>query len=442
VKAPLLRAFLASFVGLAALALPAFGATPAAPRVLAVEFENDVNPVTADYVNDAIERANDENYDAVVILLDTHGGLASSMEQIYKKELERTDVPVIVYVSPEGAKAASAGVWIGQAADILAMAPQTNIGSSTPINVGGEDIQEDLRRKVVNDAAASLREITAEHRRNAEWAEQAVRKASNLGAREALEQDVIDVVAPTLPVLLERIDGRKTIPKGLVLDTAGAEIERVEMSFWKRILDTIIDPNIILILMSIGVLGITVELFNPGLIFPGTVGAISLIVGLFGLQVLPISWAGLLLMLLSAAFFSAELFVASHGALTLAGAVSFVIGALMLFEPAGESYEVSLVVVLAIAGTLAALFGLAFAKALQARRAKPQTGADELAERIGIVRQTLDPEGLVFVNGELWRARSAGGAIHVGDAVQVEGVDGELVLEVSRVGEPVPAGTS
>jgi membrane-bound serine protease (ClpP class) len=276
-------------------------------RVLAVEFDNDVNPVTADFVIDGIERANDENYDAVVILLDTHGGLASSMEDIYKKELERTDVPVIVYVSPEGAKAASAGVWIGQAADILAMAPQTNIGSSTPVSVGGEDIQEDLRRKVVNDAAASLREITREHGRNDRWADRAVRRASNLGAKEALKQNVIDVVAPTLRALLDQIDGRRTVPKGLVLNTAGAQIETVEMSFWQRILDTIIDPNLILILMSVGVLGITVELFNPGLIFPGTVGAISLIVGLFGLQVLPISWAGLLLMLLAAAFFTAEL---------------------------------------------------------------------------------------------------------------------------------------
>jgi membrane-bound serine protease (ClpP class) len=178
------------------------------------------------------------------------------------------------------------------------------------------------------------------------------------------------------------------------------------------------------------------------LIFPGTVGAISLIIGLFGLQVLPISGAGLLLMLLAAGFFAAELFVPSHGALTLAGAVSFVLGSLMLFEPAGESYEVSLWVVLAIAGTLAALFGLAFAKALQARRAKPQTGADELAERIGTVRQTLDPEGLVFVHGELWRARSADGPIHAGETVRVERVDDGLVLEVTRTEQPVAAGTS
>jgi membrane-bound serine protease (ClpP class) len=440
VKAPLLRAFLASLVGVAALALPAFGATPAAPRVLAVEFENDVNPVTADYVTDAIERANDENYDAVVILLDTPGGLASSMKDIYQAELA-SRTPVIAYVSPDGARAASAGVWIVQAADVAAMALSTNLGSSTPVAAGGGEIPSDLRRKAINDAAKSLRALAETHGRNGDWAERAVRKADNLTAQEALDKNVIDVLAPTLPRLLDQIDGRRTKPDGKVLHTADARIDRVEMSLWKRILDTIIDPNIILLLMSIGVLGITVELFNPGLIFPGTVGAISLIVGLFGLQVLPISWAGLLLMLLAATFFTAELFVVSHGALTLAGAVSFVIGALMLFEPAGETYEVSIWVVLAIAATLAGLFGLAFAKALQARLAKPQTGADELAERIGIVRQTLDPEGFVFVNGELWRARSVGGPIDIGDAVQVERVD-ELVLEVSRVAEPVPAGTS
>jgi membrane-bound serine protease (ClpP class) len=439
VKSALLRAFLASLVALSVFVLTAGTASAQAPRVLAVEFDNDVNPVTADFVIDAINQANDENYDAVVILLDTHGGLASSMEDIYKKELERTDVPVIVYVSPEGAKAASAGVWIGQAGDILAMAPQTNIGSSTPISVGGEDIQEDLRRKVVNDAAASLREITREHGRNERWADLAVRRASNLGASEALKRNVIDVVAPTLPALLDQIDGRKTVPKGLVLNTAGAQVETVEMSLWQRILDTIIDPNLILILMSLGVLGITVELFNPGLIFPGTVGAICLIIGLFGLQVLPISWAGLLLMLLAAAFFTAELFVVSHGALSLAGAASFVLGSLLLFEPAGDSYEVSIWVVLAIAGTLMALVGLAFTKALQARRAKPQTGADELADQIGVVRQTLDPEGSVFVNGELWRAHTVDGPIAAGETVRVDRVEDGLVLEVSRAEQTVPA---
>jgi membrane-bound serine protease (ClpP class) len=440
VKSRFLRAFFALLVGTAALGLSAASAQTSAPRVLAVEFKNDVNPVTADYVMDEIERANDDGFDAVVILLDTPGGLANAMKDIYQAELA-SRTPVITYVSPDGARAASAGVWIVQAADLAAMAPSTNLGSSTPVAAGGGEIPSDLRRKAINDAAKSLRALAETHGRNGDWAEQAVRKADNLTAQEALEKNVIDEVAPTLPALLEKIDGRRTKPDGKVLDTAGARIERVEMSLWKRILDTIIDPNIILLLMSIGVLGITVELLNPGLIFPGTVGAISLIVGLFGLQVLPISWAGLLLMLLAAGFFTAELFVPSHGALTLAGAVSFVLGSLLLFDPAGDAYEVSVPVVLAIAGTLAALFGVAFAKALQARRAKPQTGADELANRIGVVRQTLDPEGFVFVNGELWRARAANGHIPVGETVRVARVDDGLVLEVERAEEPLAAET-
>jgi membrane-bound serine protease (ClpP class) len=433
VKSLFLRALLLSVAALAFLAGPAGAATP---RVLAVEFENDVNPVTADYVTSQIDRANDEHYNAVVILLDTPGGLSSAMKDIYQEEL-RSKVPVIVYVSPPGSRAASAGVWIGQAADILAMAPQTNIGSSTPIDVGGGNIQSDLRRKVINDAAASLKTLAKAHGRNAQWAELAVRRASNLTEYEALKRNVIDVIAPSLPALLNEIDGRTTVPKGIVLHTANAHVDRVEMSLWKRILDTLIDPNIIVLLLSLGVLGITVELFNPGLIFPGTVGAISLITALFGLQVLPVSAAGLLLLLLAAGFFAAELFVPSHGALTLAGVASFVVGSLMLFDPAGPAYQVSLTVVLAIAGTLAVLFGIAFTKALQARRAKPQTGSDELRGEIGFVRRMLDPEGLVFVHGELWRARSLDGPIAVGQPVRVERVDDGLMLEVLPVDQPV-----
>jgi membrane-bound serine protease (ClpP class) len=412
-------------------------ATTSQPRVLAVKFENDVNPVTQDYVNDEIDRANRENYDAVVILLDTPGGLATSMKKIYTKELA-SEVPVIVYVSPPGARAASAGVWIGQAGDILAMAPATNIGSSTPVNVGGEDIQEDLRRKVVNDAAASLRELARTHGRNVAWADAAVRRGENLGATEALRKDVIDVMAPTLPALLNKIDGRKTVPKGIVLNTAGAEITNVDMSFWKKVLDTLIDPNLIVLFMSIGTLGIIVELWNPGLIFPGTVGAISLILGLFGLQVLPISAAGLLLMLLAFAFFAAEAFVPSHGALTVAGAVCFVLGAMLLFDPAGETYQVSLPAVIAIAATLAGVMALVAYKIVQVRRAPVVTGDSELLGQIAVVRQRLDPTGLVFVHGELWQARSSGGPIEPGTPVRIERIDDDLVLEVAPAEEPEP----
>jgi membrane-bound serine protease (ClpP class) len=427
VKSRVLRALLIAFAVAAVLPAVANGATP---RVLAVEFDNDVNPVTADYVVGEIKRANDEAFDAVVILLDTPGGLSDSMKEIYEAELA-SKIPVIVYVYPEGARAASAGVWIGQAGDVLAMAPQTNIGSSTPISVGGEDIQEDLRKKVVNDAAASLRALAREHGRNVKWADAAVRRASNISAREALALNVIDVIAPDLPTLLNTIDGRTTKPKGLVLNTANAEVTNVEMGLWKSILDLLIDPNLIVILMSIGVLGITIELWNPGLILPGTVGAIALVIGLFGLQVLPISWAGLLLMALALGFFVAEAFVVSHGALTLAGAVAFVIGSLMLFDPAGENYQVSLQVALIVAATMAALIAFAALKIVQVRRAPVVTGESELVGQIGVVREALDPEGFVFVHGELWRARTEGESVPPGETVRVEGLDEGLTLKVA-----------
>jgi membrane-bound serine protease (ClpP class) len=435
---PYLRGFLALLGALATALLFAGGAAAQAPRVLAVEFENDVNPVTQGYVTDAIDRAEDEGYDAVVLLLDTPGGLDSSMREIIKRELEAT-IPVIVYVSPPGARAASAGVFLTMAADVAAMAPQTNLGSSTPVSVGGGDIPRDLRRKIVNDAVAYIRGLAEEHGRNADWAERAVRVGANLPARDALEQNVVDFVAADLPTLLDEIDGTRTKPKGLVLETAGAEVDRIEMGLWKRILDTVIDPNIIVLLMSIGLLGITVEIFNPGLIFPGTVGAISLIVGLFGLQVLPVSWAGVLLMLLAAGFFAAEPFVVSHGALALAGAASFVVGALMLFDPAGDAYQVSLPVALTIAGTLALFVGFAVGKVIQVRRRRPVTGQEELVGTLGVVRQALAPAGLVFVHGELWRATAEDGEIGVGETVSVEAIEDGLMLRVRRAEAPVAA---
>ena len=417
------------------------GAQESAPRVLAVVLENDINPVTQDYVVDAIERGEREGYDAVVIELDTPGGLDSSMRAIIKKELD-ADVPVIVYVYPPGSRAASAGAFIALAADVAAMAPATNIGSSTPVAIGGGEIPTDLRRKIVNDAAAYARELAETHGRNGDWAEDAVRIASNLGAQEALEQNVVDVVAPDLPALLEEIDGMRTEPKGYVLNTAGASIDTVEMSLWKRILDTLIDPNIIVLLMSIGVLGITIEILNPGLILPGTVGVISLIVGLFGLQVLPISWAGLLLMILAAGFFAAEAFVPSHGALALAGAVSFVVGSLMLFDPAGEGYQVSIWVALAVGGTLGLVTAVVVTKVVRARRAPTKTGREEMIGEIGVVRSAVAPSGLVNVHGEIWKAHAEGEPLAPGEYVRVQGIGEGLVLEVERAEEPAAVAVS
>jgi membrane-bound serine protease (ClpP class) len=348
------------------------------------------------------------------------------MREIVKTMLA-LEVPVVVYVAPPGSSADSAGAVIGQAADVLAMAPQTNIGSSTPISASGEELGEDLRRKVINDAAAYVAELAREHGRNADAAEAMVRTAANYGAREALELGVIDVIAPNVPALLDEIDGRKTVPKGFVLSTAGATVERVEMGLWKRALDLLIDPNIIALMLSIGLIGIVVELWNPGLILPGTVGAISLIVGLYGLQVLPVSAAGLLLMALSAAFFVIEAFVPSHGALTLAGAVTFVIGALMLFDPAGEAYQVSLWVAVSIAAALALLLGLALSRVVKARRNPVEVGVGRLVGDPAVVRR----EGWVTVSGELWRARSADGAPLVpGAEVTIEAVEDDLELVV------------
>jgi membrane-bound serine protease (ClpP class) len=425
-----LGTFLVGVAAAVVLAGAAPGA-PAAPKVLVVAFHNDVNPVTQDYLVEEMRRGVRDGYAAVVIEMDTPGGLGSSMRAIVK-EMLAVRVPVVVYVSPSGSSADSAGAVIGEAADVLAMAPQTNIGSSTPISATGSNLGSDLRKKVINDAAAYIAELAREHGRNADAAEAMVREAANYGAREALDRNVVDVIAPSVPALLNQIDGRKTVPKGLVLHTAGAEVDHVEMSFWKRALDLLIDPNVIALMLSIGLLGIVVELWNPGLILPGTVGAISLIIGLYGLQVLPVSVAGLLMMLLAAAFFVAEAFVPSHGALTVAGGVTFVLGCLLLFDPAGQAYQVSIWTALAIAGGLALLLGVALSRVVRARRNPVEVGVGQLVGDDAVVRR----DGWVAVGGELWRARTPDGRPLVpGEHVTVEAVEEDLELVV---GSPHP----
>jgi membrane-bound serine protease (ClpP class) len=430
VKRPLLRGFLLLLVAAAAVAGPVAAATgDDRPRVLAVDFDNDVNPVTRDFVVEQIDRADRERFAAVVILLDTPGGLVDSMEDIVQAELA-AKTPVVVYVSPQGAEASSAGAFIAAAADVLAMAPQTTIGSSTPVGGAGEDLPDDLREKAVEKLSAQLRGLQREHGRNTDMGERAVRYGDNWNDREALEEKIIDVRAASLAALLERIDGRKTKPKGVVLGTAGAEVTEVRMGVWKQILDLLIDPNVVYIMLSIGLIGIVVELWNPGLIFPGTVGAISLIVSLWAAQVLPVSWAGLLLMLLAAAFVAAEPFVVSHGALAVAGGICFFLGGLLLFEPSGGAYEVSLPLLIGVSASLALAMGLMVLKIVQVRRRPVEVGVNTVVGAHGVVRR----DGLVFVNGELWRARAeTGETLRTGDAIEVEGVDGlELVVRHAR----------
>jgi membrane-bound serine protease (ClpP class) len=418
------RLLLAAFL-LLPLAVPAHAA--AAPRVLAIHFAEDVNPVTQDWLNGQLGHAASHGYSAAVIVLDTPGGLSDSMRKIVQKELSLR-IPVVVYVSPEGARAASAGVWISQAADVLAMAPQTNIGSSTPIQGNGQNIGSDLRRKEINDAAASLRVLAKTHGRNAAWADSAVRKASNLTAAEALQKNVIDLISPSLPALLNTIDGRVTTARHLTLHTAGARIVNVSPGFFTRFLSTLIDPNIVSLLFLAGLAGLGFELFHPGVVIPGAFGAICMICALFGLSVLPLSWSGMILVLLGAALLVIDAHVTSHGALTLSGLVAIAIGLVTLFHRAPAPYHTNVWAVVTVTAVLGGFWALAVGKSLAARRMPVTVGPEQIVGMEGVVRG----DGQVFVRGELWRAHSDE-PLRAGDRVTVAGLNG-LTLDVRRIG--------
>jgi membrane-bound serine protease (ClpP class) len=403
-------------------------ATAATPRVLAIHFDADVNPVTQNYLCDNLSRAAKDGYNAAVIVLNTPGGLLQSKDKIVLCELN-AKLPVLVWVGPNGATAGSAGVWIAQAADFLGMAPQTNIGSSTPIDSGGANIGSDLRRKLINHEAATLRALAQSHGRNVDWADRAVRVATNATAREALKMNVIDAIAPTLPSLLEQADGVKTKPRGYTLHVAGAQIHDVHLGFFTRLLNTLIDPNILPLLFLAGLAGIGFEIFHPGVVLPGALGAVALVTALFGFSVIPISWGGLALMLLGVALLVIDVHVTTHGALTVAGLISLAVGSIMLFQNA-PGYNTSKPLVIGVAVVLGAVWVFALSKALQVRRSAVEVDPQLIAGSVGEVREN----GLVYVNGELWQARTAHGEeLHRGDQVRVESLDG-LVLTVRPEG--------
>jgi membrane-bound serine protease (ClpP class) len=406
----------------------ASSATAATPRVLAIHFDADVNPVTQNYLCDNLTRAAKDGYDAAVIVLNTPGGLLQSKDKIVLCELN-AKLPVLVWVGPNGATAGSAGVWIAQAADFLGMAPQTNIGSSTPIDSGGANIGSDLRRKLINHEAATLRALAQSHGRNVDWADRAVRVATNATAQEALKMNVIDAIAPTLPSLLEQADGVKTKPRGYTLHVAGAQIHDVHLGFFTRLLNTLIDPNILPLLFLAGLAGIGFEIFHPGVVLPGALGAVALITALFGFSVIPISWGGLVLMLLGVALLVIDVHVTTHGALTVAGLISLAVGSIMLFQNA-PGYNTSKPLVIGVAVVLGGVWVFALSKALQVRRSAVEVDPQLIAGSVGEVREN----GLVYVNGELWQARTAHGEeLHRGDQVRVESLDG-LVLTVRPEG--------
>jgi membrane-bound serine protease (ClpP class) len=364
-----------------------------------------------------------------VILLDTPGGLSSSMKTIYQAELA-SKVPVIVYVSPAGSRAASAGVWVSQAADVLAMSPTSNIGSSTPIDSSGSNLGSDLRRKVINDSVASLTSLAATHHRNTTWPAKAVRVASNLTSTQALRMHVIDFVSPTLPDLLKKLDGYRTkdAQRPFTLHLANAEIVTVKPGFFTRFLNTIIDPNLISILFLLGIVGLIFEVLHPGIVLPGALGAVSLVLALYGFSVLTPSWGGLALVLLGVVLLVVDLHAPTHGVLTVGGLISLGFGLALLFQNEPAAYRVNEWLVIGVGAAIGAFWVFATGKALAARRLPVATGVQRM---IGQLAEVRGP-GLVFVDGALWQARASDDSELVpGERVEVAAVDG-LRLTVRR----------
>jgi membrane-bound serine protease (ClpP class) len=436
------QSFAASLcLALATMALlPGAGAAQqeGGPLVRSVELDMTINPASAGWVEQALEDAEDDGAELVIFRLDTPGGLDDSTRDIVK-DILAAPIPVVVYVSPNGARAGSAGAYITEAADVAAMAPETNIGSATPISLGGGEQDKVLGRKIRNDAAAYMRALAEGHGRNGDLAEQLVRDAANVTATEALRRNLVDLVAEDEQELVRELDGfRVQGPKAQRLETTGARIDSVGVPFKFAALELLVNPNTVFLLLTIGLILLGLELFNPGMILPGTLGGVSLILALFGLAQLPINVAGLLLIVLAFGLFAAEAFVISHGALAVGGVVSLVFGGLLLFDTDNEAFDISVPVVLLTAAALGGCFVWIIGKAVQARHAEVHTGSEELIGAHGKVRSPLAPMGHVFVKGALWRARSEQEGIQVGDEVVVENVDG-LTLTVAPA-DPTPDG--
>lgn len=412
----------------------AAGPAESPPHVLVAAIASSINPVSADYLVAAIEQAEADRAALVVVELDTPGGLDSSMRQMVR-EILRTEIPVVVYVAPSGARAASAGVLITLASDIAAMAPGTNIGAAHPVGIGGGGMDNTMAKKVENDAAAYARSLAEKKGRNGKWAESAVRESASLTANDALQQNVIDLVSPSLEALLARLEGRKIEKHGdtMLLRTRGARVARYPMGLRRRILSALADPNIAYILMMIGVYGIFFELSNPGAVFPGVVGGIALILGFYSLQTLSANYAGFLLIALAIILFILEIKVHSYGALTLGGVISLLLGSLMLFRSSADPYlRISWGVLLSMVGFSMAFFVAVITLAVRSQLRKPVTGSEGLVGEVGEAMRDFTGRGKVFVVGETWDAESAV-PVRKGEKVRVERREG-MTLIVSPVG--------
>ena len=389
-----------------------------------------INPAVADYLVKAIDKAAKDKAEALVIEMDTPGGLDASMRAIVKRILS-SEVPVIVYVHPTGARAASAGVFILYAAHVAAMSPGTNVGAAHPVSMG-QEMDKTMAAKVTNDAVAYIKSIAAKRGRNAQWAEDAVRKSVSITADEALKLGVVDLIAETPDQLLEKIDGREVevLSGKVVLHTKGAEIEERPMGLRQKILDRISDPNIAYILMMIGVYGIFFELSNPGLIFPGVVGGICLLLAFFAFQTLPVNYAGVALILLGVVFFIAEIMVISYGLLALGGVVAITLGSLMLFESPEPWLRISWGVLLPSLVGSAVFFGAMVYLAIKGQMRKPVSGREGMIGEQGVARTDLAPSGQVYVHGEIWQAE-AREEVRAGERIEVTDVQG-LHLKVKK----------
>jgi membrane-bound serine protease (ClpP class) len=427
--------------------LTALIATPgrtALPEVYEIKVQGAIGPPAAQFISESIRKAGDAKAAALLVLLDTPGGLDTSMRDIVKAVME-APVPVIVYVYPSGSRAASAGTIILIAAHVAAMAPGTNVGAAHPVSIGSEKMDKEMTAKVVQDAEAYARSLAAKRGRNAEWAARAVRKSVSITADEALKNHVIDAVAGSVDGLLSQVNGKMVEVRGhrVALATKGAKIVEVETPFKYKLLSYLTDPNVAYLLMMIGFYGILFEIYSPGAIFPGVIGGICLILAFYAFQTIPISYAGLFLIILGIIFFVLELKVASYGLLSIAGIVSIVIGSIMLIDLPSSWFSLSWQTIAAVAAFSIIFFVGVLSYAVKAQFSKVKTGREGLVGETGLARTDISPKGKVFVHGELWdaelfiegEARSPIGAAPViaGERVRVIAVDG-MTIKVKKEG--------
>ncbi len=405
-------------------------------RIDVLTVKGTINPVLVDYISRGIDQAEEGRASAVIIQMDTPGGLDTAMRDIIQS-IVNAKVPVVVYVAPAGARAASAGTYITLAAHVAVMAPNTAIGAATPVAMGGDGeaaMSDEMKAKIINDAIAYIKDLAESHGRNAEWAEKAVREGASASSREALQLHVVDMISPDLATLVTQLDGRQvTMLDGqmITLQTQGATINQVDMKVIENFLYTIADPNIAFLLLSLATLGIMVEIFNPGLIFPGVVGAICGILAFYSLGQLPVNIAGVLLIILSFGLFVGEALTTSFGLFTAGGVTALVFGALILFQGGSPVFQVDPWLIATVTIIIAALFAFVVSHAIRAHRKQATTGREGLIGKKAVVKVVLAPEGTVFFKGERWSAISEEGPIEPGEEVIITGVDG-LILQVTK----------